>query len=619
MPDNNFFWFSALKIGNLKIGKKIAIGQTLALSVAFLGAIAGISTANHLYQRAYHLEADARQEKNTWHRLHIEILQVYRHQQALAGAIDQPVRWLAQRNDILQHLETGRSAWDDFYRYQRQSNATVDSPKEIAKIEQLAQAHPGFEQHLKGLEQRFQAMETLSGISLQAAKKELIQYIQVSSQFNFSETSELLEDLVEDADEEYEEAQIALAQAERLRHLIVMSSLLVSILLAAGLSIATTQAITRPIQAATQIAQQVTEESNFDLRVPVTTQDEVGQLATVLNRLIQQVRTLLKIQAETHQQLAEKAAESQKQAETLQQTLTRLQGAQIQLIQSEKMSALGELVAGVAHEINNPVGFIANNIQPAKQYFGDLFELISLYQLHFPHPGHEILNKVDDIELAFIEKDLPSLLASMEDGANRILGISTSLRIFSRSDGETRQLFDLHEGLESTTLILRHRLKANEDRREIKIIKQYQDIPKIECYPGQLNQVFMNLLANAIDALDDFSQQPQFEPQSSTLQIAISTEATTDWVKIRIKDNGMGMTPEIQQKIFEHLFTTKPVGQGTGLGLSIARQIIVDKHHGQLSCESEYRQGTTFTIALPLSENVLNVSALIASESASIA
>lgn len=612
MPDRYFSWFSALKIG-----KKIAIGQTLALSVAAVGAIAGISLANHLYQRAHDLEADARQEKTIWNHLHIEILQIYRHQQALAGAIGQPARWVAEGNEIVQHLEKGQSAWDDFYRYQRQSQETVDSPEEIAKIEQLAQTYPQFEQHLKGLEQRFQAMGKLSGASLQAAKKELIQYIQVSSQFDFSETSDLLEDLVEDADEEYEEAQIALTQAERLRHLIVMSSVLASILLAAGLSIATTQAITRPIKVATQIAQQVTEESNFDLQVPVTTQDEVGQLAIVLNRLIQQVRTLLKIQAETHQQLAEKATESQKQAETLQQTLTQLQTAQIQLIQSEKMSALGELVAGVAHEINNPVGFIANNIQPARQYFGDLFELISLYQLHFPHPDRAIVNKVDDIELAFIEKDLPSLLASMEDGANRILGISNSLRIFSRNDSETRQLFDLHEGLESTTLILRHRLKANEVRRDIKIIKQYQDIPKIECYPGQLNQVFMNLLANAIDALDDFSQQPQFDPKSSTLQIAISTEATRDWITIRIQDNGIGMAPEVQQKIYEHLFTTKPVGQGTGLGLSIARQIIVDKHHGQLSCESEYKQGTTFTIALPLSENVLNASALVASESAS--
>jgi two-component system, NtrC family, sensor kinase len=592
-------WFSALNIG-----KKIAIGQTLALSVAACGAITGIGIANHHYQRAYQLEADARQEKDTWHRLHIEILQVYQHQQTLIRVIEHPERWPSERAEIFHHLAKVRSAWDSFHQYQRASNEAVDSTEEIAKIEQLAQSHPGFAQHLKGIEQRLQGMESLSEKSLKAAKQELIQYIQVSSQFDFPATSELLEDLVEDADEEYEEAQIALAQAEQLRYLILISSLLVSILLAAGLSIATTQAITHPIQAATQVAQQVTEESNFDLQVPVKTKDEVGQLATALNRLIQQVRELLKIQAQTNQQLTEKAAESQKQAEILQQTLTTLQSAQIQLIQSEKMSALGELVAGVAHEINNPVGFIAGNIEPAKRYVSDLLALISLYRSQFPHPGSAILKKVGDIDLAFIEKDLPSLLTSMEEGANRIMGISISLRTFSRSDHETQQLFDLHEGLDSTVLILRHRLKANEHRPEIKIIKHYQDIPQIKCYPGQLNQVFMNLLANAIDALSDVSQPPKVEPQIESqplaLQIEILTEVTTDWIKIQIKDNGMGMTSEVQQKIFEHLFTTKPVGQGTGLGLSIARQIIVDKHQGQLSCKSEYGQGTTFTIELPL-------------------
>ncbi len=587
-------WFATLNIG-----RKIALGQTLALSLAACGAFAGIGIANHYYQRADQLEADAMEEKDTWHHLHIETLQIYQHQQTLIGAIEKPDRWSSEHTEVLEHLERAKSAWANFYKHQRESNESVDSSKEIAKIEQLAQSYSGFEQHVKGVEQRLKAMENLSGESLKAAKRELIQYIQVSSPFDFLAISLLLEDLVEDADEEYEEAQIGLVQAEQLRYLIFIGSLLVSILLAAGVSIATTQTIARPIRVATQIAQQVTKESNFDLQVPANTQDEVGQLATALNSLIQQVRTLLNIQSQTNQQLAEKAAESQQQAETLQQTLTSLQLAQIQLIQSEKMSALGELVAGVAHEINNPVSFIAGNIEPAKQYFSDLFELISLYQSQFPNPGSVILNKVDDMDLVFIEKDLPSLLTSMEDGANRIMKISVSLRTFSRSDSETQQLFDVHEGLDSTALILRHRLKANERHPEIQVVKRYQDIPQIKCYPGQLNQVFMNLLANAIDALDDFSQK-QSDPKSLTLQIEIATEVTPDGIKIQIKDNGTGMTPDVQQKIFEHLFTTKPVGQGTGLGLSIARQIIVDKHCGRLSCESESGKGTTFTIELPL-------------------
>ncbi len=588
-------WFASLNLS-----QKIVLGQTLCLGIAACGAGIGITYSNHYYQRADNLEADAREEKDTWHKLHISLLEFEHHQKKLVSTIDQPERWPRERDRVLTHVLESQSAWKTFYDRQRESKEEVDSPEEIEKIERLAQSYPGFDQYLSTVEQQLRAMEGQVGVPLIAAQQKLVKFLRSENRVDFAATSELLEALVEDADEEYAEAQTELSQAEQVRSLILVSSLFLSIFLAGGLSIVMTRATTQPIQAATKIAQQVTEESNFDLQIPVKTQDEVGQLTTVLNRLIQQVRVLLQIQAQNNQELTQKAAESQQQANTLQETLTHLQTAQIQLIQSEKMSTLGELVAGIAHEINNPVGFIAGNIDPAKRYVRDLLELIDLYQKRFPQPGSLITDKIDQIDLEFVSQDLLSLLTSMETGANRIMGISVGLRTFSRSDSDSKELFDVHEGLDSTVMILRHRLKANEIHPEIQVIKHYQDHLKVDCYPGPLNQVLMNLLANAIDALSEFSQQPEFQPKSSTLQIEISTEVQLNQVKIQIKDNGIGMPPAVQQKVFEHLFTTKPVGQGTGLGLSIARQIIVDKHGGQLSCESECGRGTTFTIVLPL-------------------
>ncbi|MGD2183926.1 hybrid sensor histidine kinase/response regulator [Lusitaniella coriacea] len=277
-----------------------------------------------------------------------------------------------------------------------------------------------------------------------------------------------------------------------------------------------------------------------------------------------------------------------------------LQQAQLQLVQQEKLSALGQLVTGVAHEINNPIGCIVGNVDPLQDYISDLFAIINLYQEKFPQPGTDFEEELEAFDLDYIQDDLPKLIQAMKDGGNRIRHISTSLRTFSRTDKDHKVSFNLYEGLDSTILILKYRLKANVQRPAIKIIKDYGDIPEVQCFPGQLNQVFMNLIANAIDALDESNKGRTFEEiEANPNRITIQTEVSGERAIVRIKDNAKGMPEEVRAKIFEQGFTTKGVGKGTGLGLAIAHQIIVEKHGGTLTCHSEPGKGTAFIIKIP--------------------
>lgn len=287
----------------------------------------------------------------------------------------------------------------------------------------------------------------------------------------------------------------------------------------------------------------------------------------------------------------------------LSRALKDLQESQLQLVQTEKMSALGELVAGVAHEINNPVGFIHGNLQHASAYFQDMINIINLYQQHYPNPVPEIKEEIAAIDLKYMLADLPNLISSMKEGVQRIRDISISLRNFSRADSDRKVSCNIHDGIDSTIMILKHRLKASEDHPDIQVIRDYDNLPEIECFIGQLNQVFMNLLANAIDALEESNVgRTYIEIEANPNQVLIQTSLTENrkHILIRIKDNGVGMSPDVQQKIFDHLFTTKPVGQGTGLGLSIARQIVVEKHGGTLEVNSVPGQGSEFIIKLPI-------------------
>ncbi|WP_103666384.1 ATP-binding protein [Pseudanabaena sp. BC1403] len=282
---------------------------------------------------------------------------------------------------------------------------------------------------------------------------------------------------------------------------------------------------------------------------------------------------------------------------------------QVQLIQTEKMSSLGQLVAGVAHEINNPVNFIYGNLSHAANYIKDLLNLIGLYRKYYPHPDSSIQEESEAIDLEFLVEDLPNLLTSMKVGAERIQKIVLSLRNFSRMDEANLKPVDIHDGIDSTLMILQSRLKSKQDYPEIQIVKDYGDLPNVECYAGQLNQVFMNILANAIDAIEDnYDSLSSIDIKKNIGEIKIKTEVReSDYIKVTITDNAKGIPPEVQKRLFDPFFTTKPVGKGTGMGLSISFQVITEIHHGKLSCQSEIGEGTNFIIEIPIEQSNVNI------------
>lgn len=308
---------------------------------------------------------------------------------------------------------------------------------------------------------------------------------------------------------------------------------------------------------------------------------------------------LQKINQQLEKRVQERTQELSDKNLQIQETLKKLQDTQIQLIHTEKMSGLGQLVGGVAHEINNPITFIDGNITHAKQYFQDLLNLVELYQEYFPNSPIEIQDEIEAIQLDFMKKDILKIHQSMQVGTQRIRDIVLSLRNFSRLDEADFKQVDIHEGIDSTLMILQNRLKLKGYSDEIAIIKQYSKLPLIECYPSQLNQALMNIIANAIDGLE--KEIANNKKQSFKPQIQITTELSdNNRVIIRIADNGCGMTEEVHSKLFDPFFTTKPVGNGTGLGLSITYKIIVSKHNGKIYCNSELGKGAEFIIEIPV-------------------
>jgi signal transduction histidine kinase len=307
----------------------------------------------------------------------------------------------------------------------------------------------------------------------------------------------------------------------------------------------------------------------------------------------------LNIELDQQKQLLEKRVEER--TYELYQALEQLKKTQLQLIQTEKVSSLGQVVAGISHEVNNPIGLISTNLYYAKSYVEELINLVKLYQNKFPDPGSDIEDKIEQIDLDHVLEDLPKLISSMKLGTDNIRGIMQSLTNFSRSDGERKKSIDIHQGLETTLLILQHRLKAKPKRPAIQVLKEYGNLPKIECYSGQMNQVFMNILVNSIDALDNSFILSNYEQiQKLNPQIRISTNIDKEAVKIIIANNGKSMSDVLQSQIFQPFFSTQPKINENKLGLAISYQIITENHCGNLQCISSPEQGTEFIIQIPV-------------------
>ncbi len=308
--------------------------------------------------------------------------------------------------------------------------------------------------------------------------------------------------------------------------------------------------------------------------------------------------------------------ELENRSRELEEALGKLKTLQMRLIESEKMSSLRILVAGIAHEINNPINFVYGNLSCVKTYTTDLLDLVQAYQQLIPHPPEVLRQKVEEIDLSFLAEDLPSLIHSMQAGTRRVREIVLALRNFARLDEAEFKPANLHDGIENTLLILHHRLEKSADRPAIQVIKEYGDLPKIECYPGQLNQVFLHLINNAIDALEEkeqkrhflaskgelpLDQKPFAETQSDENRIWIRTEVyNRNRIRITIADNGIGIPEQVRSRLFDPFFTTKPVGKGTGLGLALSYQIVREKHGGRLWYESTPAAGTQFVVEIPI-------------------
>jgi signal transduction histidine kinase len=559
----NLSWLKG-RFNHLRIGQKISYGYALAIGIAIFGTAAGQRLGDYFRKQALVQVNVAQQQQELLQNLQNAVFEARSHAARLPTVLGNTV-WLQYEQDrFLWKINEAKIliAEIEFFARQNPDKLATEEAEFQAILKESARVIDYYGQ-LINLQLKEAEVWNLQPNSLESAQLQMLRSSSGQEAIVLDNFAESLNELISAVEIYKRQGAEALEEAEGLRNRIILGSMLISALIAVVLADKTSRAIAQPIETVTNVAQQVARESNFNLQVPVTSQDEIGILAVSFNQLIQRV-------SEYTQELKQ---------------------TQSQLIQTEKMSSLGQMVAGIAHEINNPVNFIGGNIDYANKYIQDLTDLVTLYQEYYPNPPDAILERIEDIELEFLREDLPKTLSSMKMGADRIREIVVSMRNFSRSDDGKMKSADIHEGIDSTLVILNHRLKQG-----IQVIKQYGKLPAVECSPAQLNQVFMNVIGNAIDALEEVKKGDKgYSPT-----IWISTEVTADnTVTVKIRDNGPGIAASFAQQIFDPFFTTKSIGKGTGLGLAISYQIVA-KHQGKIEVNSQIGQGTEFVITLPV-------------------
>lgn len=613
-------------LNRLNVSQKIGFGYAVAIGIAMCGTTLGIFISDR-----YRSQADRRKDRAYTHmemiqKLQSAILQAETHQQHFIHLLNQREELKHEYSYFLQHAATVSRSWSQIQFFVSRSNRANLKHYDMTYgdgIPRLLKTYQGipeaYFQRIRKILQQIDSYNLDSPEEITTARKLLQDFSNSNLAFKFDAISRDLNEIVKAFREDYITAQQARKNADKIHFWVTSSSILLSTTLAIILAYYISINISRPLKDLTFIAQEVTQKSNFELQASVTTADEVGVLANSFNQMILKVKELLAEQIDANHQLESynDSLEEKVQRRTqelieknlvLENTLKELKKTQSQLIQTEKMSSLGQLVAGIAHEINNPVNFIHGNIAHAEQYTEDILRLVELYQQEYPEPTVTIQEEVESIDLDFISEDLTKLINSMKIGSQRIREIVKSLRNFSRVDEAEYKLANIHEGIDSTLMILQNRLKVKPESVGIEVIKEYGELPQIKCYPGQLNQVFMNLLTNAIDALDECNHNMSLEEvKAKPSQIRISTKVLdSESVSVCIADNGPGISPKLVSHLFDPFFTTKPVGKGTGLGLAISYQIIVEKHHGELKCLSQPGEGTKFIVTIPIKQKLMS-------------